>query len=259
MDSTSYATGLALRFETDFGKIVMGCPPSVEVDAEPFDRRLEQCLPQTLMLEALDRLADKGLDQQGAGLVLGNAAGLEVEKQILVDLARGRAVAAHHVIGEDLKLRLRVELSRLGEQQRLRHLLAVGLLRAGRDDNLALEHAARLVVEHGLEQLAARAARNAMLDEQSRVAMLMAAHQKRSRHVEGRSLAGKGGIDLAAGERSSGRELEGLVVRIGVELHEPSDEVEGCLLFALELDVGDASPVAHLDLGHRVSLQLTAD
>src|SRR6476620_1314226 len=57
----------------------MGCPPSVEVDAEPFGRRLEQCLPQTLMLEALHRLADKGLDQQGAGLVLGNAAGPEVE------------------------------------------------------------------------------------------------------------------------------------------------------------------------------------
>ena len=38
------------------------------------------------MLEALDRLADKGLDQQSAGLVLGNAAGLEVEQQILIDL-----------------------------------------------------------------------------------------------------------------------------------------------------------------------------
>ena len=41
-----------------------------------------------------------------AGLDLRNAAGFEVEQQILVDLARGRAVAADHVVGEDLKLRL---------------------------------------------------------------------------------------------------------------------------------------------------------
>ena len=121
----------------------------------------EQRLAQALMLDALDRLADKGLDQQRPGLSLGDAARLEIEQQLLVDLARGRAMAAHHVVGEDLKLGLGIELRRLREQQRLRHLLAVGLLRVGRDDDLALEHAARLVVEHGLEQLAARATRHA--------------------------------------------------------------------------------------------------
>src|SRR5512147_389362 len=98
--------GLALAFETDFGWIVMGRPPSVEINAEPFGRRLEKGLSQSLVLDALDRLADKGLDQQSAGLILGNAAGFEVEQQILVDLARGRAVAAHHVVGEYLKLGL---------------------------------------------------------------------------------------------------------------------------------------------------------
>src|SRR5262245_35599415 len=210
------------------------------------------------MLDALDRLADKGLNQQSAGLFLRDAAGLEVEQQILIDLPRGRAVAAHHVIGEDLKLRLRIELSRLGQQKRLRHLLAVGLLRAGRHDDLALEYAARLVVEHRLEQLATGAARHAMLDEQGRVAMLMVTHQKRPGHVEGRALACEGGIDLAAGECSSGREVERLVIRVGVELYQPGDEVEGRLSLALELDVVDAGPVADLDLSHRVSLQLAA-
>ena len=84
----------------------MGIRRQSKLDAEPFGRRLGQRLAQALMLDALDRLADKGLDQQSAGLDLGNAAGLEVEQQILIDLARGRAVAAHHVVGEDLKLRL---------------------------------------------------------------------------------------------------------------------------------------------------------
>ena len=135
-------------------------------------------------------------------------------------------MAADHVVGEDLELRLGIELGRLGEQQRLRHLLAVGLLRAGRDDDLALEHAARLVVEHALEQLAARAARHAMIDHQRRVAMLLAAHQERAGDVERPPFAGEGRIDLAAGERGSGRELEGLVVGVGVELDQPGGEVD---------------------------------
>ena len=98
-------------------------------------------------------------------------------------------MAAHHVVGENLKLRLGIELGALRQQQRARHLLAVGLLRAGRDDDLALEHAARLAVEHALEQLAAHAARHAVLDQERGVAMLMAAQQKGARHVGGRALA----------------------------------------------------------------------
>ncbi len=67
---------------------------------------------QRLVLDLLERLADEGLDQQRAGLRLGDAARLEIEQQILVDLAGGRAVAADHVVGEDLKLGLGIELGR---------------------------------------------------------------------------------------------------------------------------------------------------
>ena len=162
------------------------------------------------MLDALERFADKRLDQQGAGLVLRDAARLEIEQKLLVDLARGRAVAAHHVVGEDLELGLGIELGRLGEQERLGHLLAVGLLRVGRDDDLALEHAARLAVEHGLEQLAAGAAGHGMLDEQRGVAMLAPAHEQGAGDVERRAFAGETRIGLAAGDARPGRELEGL-------------------------------------------------
>src|SRR5512135_1685778 len=140
--------------------------PSLWPDAEPLGRRGRERLAQILVLDALERLADKGLDQQCPGLILGDAAGLEIEQQLLVDLTRGRAMAADHVVGENLKLGFRVELRRLREQQRLRHLLAVGLLRIGRDDDLALENTARLAVENRLEQLAAGATRHGMLDEQ---------------------------------------------------------------------------------------------
>ena len=50
-----------------------GYPPSVETDAEPIGRRLGQRFTQALMLDALDRLADKGLDQKRTRLNLRNA------------------------------------------------------------------------------------------------------------------------------------------------------------------------------------------
>ena len=103
-------------------------------------------------------------------------------------------MAAHHVVGEDFELRLRIELRRLGEQQRLRHLLAVGLLRVGSDDDLALKHAARLSVHHDLEQLAARAARHGMLDQKGGVGMLTPAHQKGAGNIERRALAREAGM-----------------------------------------------------------------
>ena len=156
---------------------------------------------QRLVLDALERLADKGLDQQRAGLRLRDAARLEIEQKILVDLAGGRAVAADHVVGEDLKLGLGIELGRLGQEQRSGHLLAVGLLRAGRDDDLALEDAARLLVEHALEELPARAAGDAVLDQERRVAMLPAAHEEGAGNIELPSLRPRSAHRSGCGQR----------------------------------------------------------
>ncbi len=145
---------------------------------------------------------------------LRDAARLEIEQQILVDLAGGRAVAADHVVGENLKLGLGIELGRLRQQQRLRHLLAVGLLRAGRNDDLALEHAARLVVEHGLEQLAAGAmrARDARPGASCRNAAGRASETRRRyrapslrRRIAHRSGCGRARRRSRTGRRRSGR------------------------------------------------------
>ena len=62
----------------------------------------------------------------------------------------------------------------LRQQQRLRHHLGVGLLRVRPHDDLALEHAAALVVEHGLEHLAALAAAGRVVDHQRGVGVLRA-------------------------------------------------------------------------------------
>ena len=92
-------------------------------------RLIHQRVAQAGVLDALDRLADEGLDQQRLGFLGRNAARLEVEQQILVEIARGRAVAALHVVGEDLQFRLVVGLGRVRQQQRVRRHLGVGLLR----------------------------------------------------------------------------------------------------------------------------------
>ena len=76
------------------------------------------------MLDAVDRLADEGLDQQRLGLLGRNAARHQIELQVLVERAGGRAVAALHVVGEDLQLRLAVGLGLVRQQQRVRHHLA---------------------------------------------------------------------------------------------------------------------------------------
>ena len=61
-----------------------------------------------------------------------NAARHQIEFQLVVERAGGGAVAALHVVGKDLELRLVVGFGALGQKQRPRHHLGVGLLRAGR-------------------------------------------------------------------------------------------------------------------------------
>jgi hypothetical protein len=74
-------------------------------------------------------------------------------------------VRAGHVVGVDLQLRLGLELAVVVQQQRLADLVAVGLLRVGLHQDLALEHARSAVPQHLLEDLPAFAAFRVMGDE----------------------------------------------------------------------------------------------
>src|SRR5688572_12000962 len=98
--------------------------------------------------------------------------------------------------------------------------------------------------------------RHAVLDDERRVAMLAAAHEKRAGQIETRALAGEGCVDLIAGEARSRRELEGAIASIGLDVGEPGDEMERPLGLALQLRMGEARLIANADLGHRISLDL---
>jgi hypothetical protein len=71
-------------------------------------------------------------------------------------------VRAFHVVGVDLEFGLGEELRVIVQKQRLADLVAVGLLRAGLHEDLALEHARRAVAEHLLEDLPAFAGHRVM-------------------------------------------------------------------------------------------------
>ena len=88
----------------------------------------------------------------------------QVEDRVVVHLADGRAVRALDVVGEDLELRVGVDLGILGQEQRLVRLLGVGLLRVGPDDDLAVEDGAGAVRQDALVDLAAAAVRLRVID-----------------------------------------------------------------------------------------------
>ena len=117
------------------------------------------------VLDLGDRLVDEGEHQQLLGRPPRDAARGQVEERGLVDRAAGRAVAALHVVGVDLELGLGQELARLVEQQPLADLVAVGLLRPGLHQDLALEDPDRAAAQHLLEHLPALAAHGAVGDE----------------------------------------------------------------------------------------------
>ena len=193
---------------------------------EPGGDLLHQRVAQAGMLDALHRLADEGLDQQRLGFLGRNAARLEVEQQVLVEVARGGAVAALHVVGEDFELRLVVGLGGLRQQQRVRRHLGVGLLRLRPHDDLALEHAAALVVEHRLEHLAAGAVAGHVVGDQRGVGMLAAPEQARAADAGDGALAVEAHEQLVAHHRAAGGEQE--LVEARHARRSPPSGVETC-------------------------------
>ena len=148
---------------------------------QPVGDVIHQRVAQAGMLDAFHRLADEGLDQQRLRFLGRDAARLQVEQQILVEIARGRAVAALHVVGENLQFRLVVGFGGVRQQQRMGRHLGVGLLRFRAHDDLALEDAARLAVEHGLEQLSRRCRPwHGMIGDDRHVGVLAALEQARA-------------------------------------------------------------------------------
>ena len=105
----------------------------------------------------------------------------------------------------------------VGQQQRPRHHLGVGLLRVGAHDDAALEHRMAAVVDHGAENLAAGAVRHRVIHEQRGVGVLAAVEQIDAVGLDPRALAGKGDGRLVAADARARGHAEGVEMRVRAE------------------------------------------
>ena len=205
--------------------------PSLRALRKPAPRHKRQGLAHVLALDLGQRLADEGFDQQGARFRLGNAARAAIEQEVLVEVGAGRAVPANDVVGVDLELGLGIELRIRRQHQHLRHLLAVGFLRVRPHDDLALEDAARLVLQHALEQLAANAGRHRMIHDERRIHVLRIARKKHAGEIELGILALECDGYAVAREPRAGGELKAAVVGFRADIDEPIRQMDGIRSF----------------------------
>ena len=155
-------------------------------------------------------------------------------------------MAAGDVVGEDFQLRLVVGLGLVGQQQRPRHHLGVGLLRIGTDDDAALEHRMGAVVDHGAEHFAAGAVRHRMVHQQRGVGVLRALQQVDAIGLDPRALAGKGDGRLIAADAGARGHAKGVEMGVGAERHDRGRDVDGIggVLDQPDLSSRALSPIA---------------
>src|SRR6185503_16811241 len=157
------------------------------------------------MADPFDQLVGERMDEHAARLVGPDAARAEEEEGVVVEPADGRAVAALHVVGEDLELRLGVDDRVAREEEILVDLSGVALLRLRAYEHLAVEDGARAPVEHSLVELAARALGRAMIDRGVVVDVLPAVCQVEAVERAGRARRVEERLDVDAGEARADR------------------------------------------------------
>ena len=117
------------------------------------------------------------MQQHVARLGPRQAARLQVEHRLFIQLPHRRAVRALHVVRENLELRVRVDRRVVREQQGAVGLLGVGLLRVDADDDAAVEHGLRLAGQDALVQLVAGAMRHGVVERRVRIEQALAVGQ----------------------------------------------------------------------------------
>src|SRR6185503_7030251 len=122
----------------------------------------------------LDHFFRKAVSQHVASQRGVDAAALQIEKLVLIELSDRRSMCALDVIRKDFKLRLGIDARFRRKQEILVGLLRVGLLRAMSHENLAVENRSRFAVENALVKLMTGAPRLAMIDDRVRVRVLIA-------------------------------------------------------------------------------------
>jgi hypothetical protein len=127
--------------------------------------------------------------------------------------------------------------------------VAVGLVGAPVHHDAALEDAARLIVEHTLEDFAARGLRLQVLDQRGVVAVLLAAHQVGAVHPAACAFALQADMDLVARQLGAERKGKADEGGLAVEPHVARGEVSRRRALGLHLDMVEPGALGDADLG----------
>ena len=165
----------------------------------PLDRGFEPAADR-IICNRIECFGQEGAHQDRPRLRVGDAAAAQIEQLLSIQFTHRRAMAAFDVVGENLQLRLGIDFGVGRQQQRLVHLVAVGLLRIARDLDLALEHAARPAGQHVLHRLAGRAAGAVWPTTVVKSRMLRAGQDLRRVEMRDRAGAGQFRVHLGAGQ-----------------------------------------------------------
>ena len=149
------------------------------------------------------------MHQQIARMFLRDAARLQVEDRLLIELANRRPVRATNIVGVNLQLRFGMDGGVFGKNEIPVCLLGVSLLRVRTNDDLPIKNRGGCSTENAFIQLMARAMGLRMIDRRVIVDMLAAGRQVKAIDGSFRSFR-EDGIDVvpyqaAAAERNGMR------------------------------------------------------
>ena len=190
--------------------------------------------------------------EQGARRILRDPPGARVVDGALVELADGRAMAALHVVGEDLELRLGVDLRVRRQQEIVVALARVGVLRVPMDQHPPVEHPPTVPVEEPLVDLLAGPPGLAMVHPGMEVDVLSPAGDVEPVEDDAGPGPLQGHVDPVAHEPPS--ELDGVRSETAPGRHERLDVpgVPGGSILLEQQVVLDLGPLADRDAGERI-------
>src|SRR4051812_26566059 len=211
-----------------------------------------QLHPYRLERHLADNLCGKGIRQQPFGFPRRHSTALCVKERDIVQAPDGGTVRALHVIRKDLQLRLGVDSGGVAQQEIPVGLLCVSLLRFGANENLAVEHCPRMVVEYALIDLPAATVRLIVMDRSVIVDQLVASGEIEAVEQRLHVLVIQTGLEIVTSEGAAHRQREGPIVTVSRLSHERPTYVVGPLAFSL--DPGVLHPATRLcdDLGDRI-------
>mmetsp|Transcript_18144 Transcript_18144/g.28189 ORF Transcript_18144/g.28189 Transcript_18144/m.28189 type:complete len:595 (-) Transcript_18144:429-2213(-) len=239
---------------TDIGRgdIVRDGHELAPVPLQPAFQLLDQRVAQALILNLFDRFGQKGQRQKIGGNLRRNTARAQIKQRFLIDGPGRATMRTDHVIGVDLKLGLGQKLAVIVQEQGLADLVAIGLLRARLDQDLALKHAHGPVAQHLLEHLTAFAAQRIMGDEHGVIVMKVTVANTGPSHMSDGIVARQLDHAIIAGEPPVHGQRKAFEGAFGAQTGKDMGRSMAFMIPALRPHMVEGCRISHVNFHHLV-------